>query len=62
MQLFAMHTCTYIYYSDHLGNKVINLPVITADITDQSKILQCHTDQFKSLCAGDCIYSRKWIS
>jgi len=34
------------------------LPVITADITDHNKILQCHTHHFKSLCTGGCIDSR----
>ena len=28
-------------------------PVITADITSHSNFLQCHTDHFTSLCAGD---------
>ena len=50
--------CLVFIIAVHLGNEVIFLPVVTADITGHSEFPQCHTDHLKSLQAGDCIDSR----
>jgi len=64
-QVYYSHqlVCVYLFclvfiIAAHLDNRVMfyQLSPLT---TCHSKFFQCHSDHFKSLCAGDCIDSRK---
>jgi len=49
--------CVVFITAIHFGNKVIFLPVITADFMVTVIFLQCQTDYSEFLSAGDCIDS-----